>query len=174
MAEEEVKNNEVDTTGDETEIRDTDIVFDCPHCGHNYAVDYRAAGLQISCANCGESVLVPIPDGMKIDDLDSEPGEILKQLFAARRNLQKAEFRIQELEEALGRMTIRRDTLQAMLEFSKVQIGEMKNFCRKQGDLQAKTAAMLDRMARDLDADMADEAAFGNEDREGEAGASAV
>lgn len=178
MSEEEIKENDSTTVlADEdagTEIRDTDIVFDCPHCGHNLAIDYRGAGLQISCVNCGESVLVPIPDGMKIDDLDIEPGEILKQLFAARRNLQKAEFRIQELEEALGRMTIRRDTLQAMLEFSKVQIGEMKNFCRKQGDLQAKTAAMLDRMARDLDTDMADEAAFGSEDREGEAGASAV
>ena len=111
MAEEEVKNNEVDTTGDETEIRDTDIVFDCPHCGHNYAVDYRAAGLQISCANCGESVLVPIPDGMKIDDLDIEPGEILKQLFATRRNYQKAELaihalkaRLTQLQEALGVM----------------------------------------------------------------------
>lgn len=148
----------------ETEIRDTDIVFDCPHCGHNLAIDYRGAGLQITCVNCGESVLVPIPDGMKIDDLDIEPGEILKQLFAARRNLQKAEFRIAELEEELGKMTIRRDTLKAMLDFSKVQIGEMKNFCRKQGDLQAKTAAMLDRMARDLEADMADEAAFANDD----------
>ena len=174
MSEEEVKNNDeqmIDET--ETEIRDTDIVFDCPHCGHNLAIDYRGAGLQINCVNCGQNVLVPIPDGMKIDDLDIEPGEILKQLFAARRNLQKAEFRITELEQELGKMTIRRDTLQAMLEFSKVQIGEMKNFCRKQGDLQAKTAAMLDRMARDLDEDMADEAAFAKDDGEG-TGASAV
>ena len=175
MSDEEVKNNG-ETGGDEAEtvIRETDIVFDCPHCGHNLAIDYRGAGLQITCVNCGENVLVPIPDGMKIDDLDLEPGEILKQLFAARRGLQKAEFRIAQLEQDLQKMTIRRDTLQAMLEFSKVQIGEMKNFCRKQGDLQAKTAAMLDRMARDLEADMADEAAFGDEDREGGIGVSAV
>ena len=38
-----------------TVIRDTDIVFDCPHCGHNLAIDYRGAGLQIECVNCGES-----------------------------------------------------------------------------------------------------------------------
>ena len=25
--------------GDETEIRDTDIVFDCPHCGKNRVID---------------------------------------------------------------------------------------------------------------------------------------
>ena len=109
MSEEELKEREVETPGEngdgtavpsegeppETEIRDTDIVFDCPHCGHNLAIDYRGAGLQINCVNCGESVLVPIPDGMKIDDLDIEPGEILKQLFATRRHLQKAEQRIE-------------------------------------------------------------------------------
>ena len=70
----------------ETEIRDTDIVFDCPHCGHNLAIDYRGAGLQISCVNCGESVLVPIPDGMKIDDLDIEPAAIFSVWSSASRS----------------------------------------------------------------------------------------
>ena len=96
MTEEEFAANEeaeIDAAEDATDengtiIRDTDIVFDCPHCGHNLAIDYRGAGLQINCVQCGESVLVPIPDGMKIDDLDIEPGEILKQLFKTRRDLQ--------------------------------------------------------------------------------------
>lgn len=121
MSDEEIKNTQAaeeaaaETATDEatdetaseesgTEIRDTDIVFDCPHCGHNLAIDYRGAGLQISCVKCGEDVLVPIPDGMKIDDLDIEPGEILKQLFAARRNLQKAELQIEELKQKIARM----------------------------------------------------------------------
>ena len=93
------------------EIRDTDIVFDCPHCGKNLVIDYRGAGLQINCSECGESVLVPIPDGMELSDLDLDPGEILKQLFATRRNFQKSELQIQslkarlvQLQEALGVM----------------------------------------------------------------------
>ena len=93
------------------EIRDTDIVFDCPHCGKNLVIDYRGAGLQINCSECGESVLVPIPDGMELNDLDLDPGEILKQLFATRRNYQKAEMetqslkaRLVQLQEALGVM----------------------------------------------------------------------
>ena len=151
----------------ETEIRDTDIVFDCPHCGHNLAIDYRGAGLQINCVNCGESVLVPIPDGMKIDDLDIEPGEILKQLFATRRHLQKAEQRIEELEQELGRMTLRRDALQAMLSFAKVQIGEVKGLVRKQAEVGGKMTALLERMEDDLDADRADAAARGGEEAEG-------
>ena len=86
----------------DAQINDTDIVFDCPHCGHNLCIDYRGAGLQINCSECGEPVLVPIPDGMKIDDLDLDPGEILKQLFATRRNLQRAEARAKALETRLA------------------------------------------------------------------------
>jgi predicted RNA-binding Zn-ribbon protein involved in translation (DUF1610 family) len=81
----------------DVQIRDTDIVFDCPHCGHNLCIDYRGAGLQITCSECGEPVLVPIPDGMKISDLDLDDGELLKQLFATRRLLQRAEARAEAL-----------------------------------------------------------------------------
>ena len=102
---------EVRENTDEAEIRDTDIVFDCPHCGKNLVIDYRGAGLQINCSECGEPALVPIPDGMELTDLDLDPGEILKQLFATRRNYQKAELTIQalkarlvQLQEALGVM----------------------------------------------------------------------
>ena len=99
-----------ENTEDE-EILDTDIVFDCPHCGKNLVIDYRGAGLQIRCSECGEPVLVPIPDGMELNDLDLDPGEILKQLFATRRNYQKAmleveglKARLTQLQEAIGAM----------------------------------------------------------------------
>ena len=103
MAEEIYEEIEVPVreNGDDAEIRDTDIVFDCPHCGKNLVIDYRGAGLQINCSECGESVLVPIPDGMELNDLDLDPGEILKQLFARRRNYLKAELKVQELKSRL-------------------------------------------------------------------------
>jgi predicted nucleic acid-binding Zn-ribbon protein len=98
-------------SADGADIRDTDIVFDCPHCSKTLVIDYRGAGLQISCSECGKDVLVPIPDGMELTDLDMDPGEILKQLFATRRNYQKAESQVQKLkarlvslQEALGAM----------------------------------------------------------------------
>ena len=109
MAENEEVDIPVTHDADDAEILDTDIVFDCPHCGKNLVIDYRGAGLQINCSQCGEPTLVPIPDGMHLNDLDLDPGEILKQLFATRRNYQKAELHIQELkarlvkvQEALG------------------------------------------------------------------------
>ena len=92
---------EIRENTDDADIRDTDIVFDCPHCGKNLVIDYRGAGLEINCSECGEAVLVPIPDGMQIADLDLDPGEILKQLFATRRNFQKAELQVQELKTRL-------------------------------------------------------------------------
>lgn len=93
------------------EIGDTDIVFDCPNCGKSLVIDYRGAGLQITCSDCGAEVLVPIPDGMELGDLDLESGEILKQLFATRRNFQKAELEIQALK---GRLVQLQETLDVM------------------------------------------------------------
>jgi len=115
MAEEMYEEVEVPVreNGDDAEIRDTDIVFDCPHCGKNLVIDYRGAGLQINCSECGESVLVPIPDGMELNDLDLDPGEILKQLFATRRNYQKAELKVQELKARLVQI---QETLGVMQE----------------------------------------------------------
>ena len=115
MADEQYEEIEVPVreNTDEAEIRDTDIVFDCPHCGKSLVIDYRGAGLQINCSECGESVLVPIPDGMELNDLDLDPGEILKQLFATRRNYQKAEMKIQALKQRLVQL---QETLGVMQE----------------------------------------------------------
>ena len=115
MADEQYEENDVPVreNTDEAEIRDTDIVFDCPHCGKNLVIDYRGAGLQINCSECGEPVLVPIPDGMELNDLDLDPGEILKQLFATRRNYQKAEMKIQSLKQRLVQL---QETLGVMQE----------------------------------------------------------
>ena len=156
-----------------TVIRDTDIVFDCPHCGHNLAIDYRGAGLQIECVNCGESVLVPIPDGMKIDDLDIEPGEILKQLFAARRNLQRAEARIAELELELRGATMRSDSLRALLEAFAIQLEELKELSRNEVKLRDKSAALVNRLVGDIEATIGDVAHGGVPDADGEDGSSA-
>ncbi len=93
------------------EVRDTDINFDCPHCGANQVIDYRGAGLEVRCTSCGEKILVPIPDGMLLSDLDLDVGEVLQQLFTTRRNFQKAELKIQELK---GRLTQLQETLGVM------------------------------------------------------------
>lgn len=100
--------SDINSEAQGAEIRDTDISFDCPHCGKNHVIDFRGAGLQINCSDCGKSILVPIPDGMELGDLDMDSGEILQQLFASRRNYQKAELEIQKLK---GRLVQIQETL---------------------------------------------------------------
>ena len=89
----------------DVEIMPTDIVFDCPNCNHNLVVDYRAAGLQVPCSQCGTIIQVPIPDGMHLEDLDCDPGELLQQLLQTRRMLVKAEQAAQQMGEKIVEMT---------------------------------------------------------------------
>ncbi len=128
------------------EIRATDIVFDCPHCKHNLAIDYRGAGLQINCVECGLPVLVPIPEGMKIDDLDSTAGELLTQLFQTRRMLLKSEQRISELEETVSSVKSRRSELEKSRITTLHRCAEMVNMCQSIVKFQNEATSVLNRM----------------------------
>ena len=138
---------EVDEQEEEDEeIRPTDIVFDCPHCGHNLCIDYRGAGLQTNCVECGAAVLVPIPEGMKIDDLDLSPGELLTQLFQTRRMLVKSEQRIAELEESLESVKLRRTELEKSRITTLHHCAELVGICQNCLKLQNESAALLTKM----------------------------
>ena len=94
------------------EIRETDIVFDCPACGKSLAIDYRGAGLNIECTDCGNDVVVPIPEGMEIGDLDSTPEEQETRILNLRKSLAEAEERIQDLELRVDELSERRRALE--------------------------------------------------------------
>ncbi|MDR2850234.1 MAG: hypothetical protein LBW77_06830 [Verrucomicrobiota bacterium] len=128
------------------EIRPTDIVFDCPHCGHNLAIDYRGAGLQINCVACGQPTPVPIPEGMKIDDLDLSSGELLTQLFQTRRMLQKSEQRVAELEETLGSIKLRRTELEKSRMTTLHRCAELVGLCQSGLKMHSDMTSTLNRM----------------------------
>lgn len=128
------------------EIKPTDIVFDCPHCGHNLAIDYRGAGLQINCVECDHPVLVPIPEGMKIDDLDLSPGELLTQLFQTRRMMLKSEQRIAELDEALTSIKARRTELEKSRITTLHRCAELVSMCQNITRFQNDITSTLNRM----------------------------
>lgn len=56
----------------ETGVSSQDIIFECSNCGRNLVIDYRAAGLSIRCPECDHEILVPIPQGMDISDIDRQ------------------------------------------------------------------------------------------------------
>jgi predicted nucleic acid-binding Zn-ribbon protein len=101
-----------DAPQDMAEIKETDIVFDCPHCGKSLAIDYRGAGLMIPCTDCGKNVQVPIPDGMELTDIDSSEEEKEIRILNLRRSLAASEMRIKQLEAEVEALTTRRDQLE--------------------------------------------------------------
>ncbi len=102
----------VDEPEDSSDIKETDIIFDCPHCGKSLAIDYRGAGLTIPCTDCGNLVEVPIPEGMQIGDLDSSEEEQEARVIHLRKSLKAAEERIRQLEAEIEEVNVRRETLE--------------------------------------------------------------
>ncbi len=101
-----------DNQDNSTEIKDTDIIFDCPHCGKSLAIDYRGAGLTIPCSDCGKMVEVPIPEGMEITDIDSTEEEQEIQILNLRRLLSVAEAKNLQLEDEISELRNRREVLE--------------------------------------------------------------
>ena len=147
----DIQGEAADDAGDE--IKPTDIVFDCPNCGHNLAIDYRGAGLQITCVECGMPTLVPIPGGMNVTDLDLSPGELLSQLFQTRGMLNKREQQIAELSQALDSVKARRSELERSRMTTLHRYAELVNMCqnvmRAQSDITTTVNRMLSLIAEE-------------------------
>ncbi len=101
-----------DKTEEQGDIKETDIVFDCPFCSKSLAIDYRGAGLSIPCSDCGQLVPVPIPVGMELNDLDSSEEEQEIRIINLRKSISIAENRIASLQAEINEMETRRVTLE--------------------------------------------------------------
>ena len=88
----------------------------------------------------------PIPDGMKVDDLDLSSGELMTQLFQTRRMLLKSEQRIAELEETLNSVKLRRTELEKARMTSLHRCAELVSMCQSGLKLQGDMANTLNRM----------------------------
>lgn len=108
-----------------SEIKETDIIFDCPYCSKSLAIDYRGAGLTIPCSDCGKNVQVPIPEGMELSDIDSTDEEQEIRIVNLRRSLAAAEFRIAQLEEEVASLEMRRRELEQSHTSELFQRGEV-------------------------------------------------
>jgi transcription elongation factor Elf1 len=133
------------------EIRSTDVVFDCPHCGHNLCVDFHGAGLMLNCTECSKEVQVPIPEGMNVDDLDLTPEQALTQLFQTRRALARADKHIAELEEVVASLKERRSVLEKARMNTLHHYAELSSLCqavqRSQTEISGVVNHMLDIIA---------------------------
>jgi len=134
-----------DGTSD-SEILPTDIVFNCPHCGHSLCIDCRGAGLVIACTECAREVQVPIPEGMNVGDLDLSSEQMLGRLFHARRTLARCEQRISELEEVIASMKERRSMMEKARMTTLHHWADLSNLCQSIQHNQAEVSVALNRM----------------------------
>jgi len=99
---------------DADEIRDSDIVFDCPCCDKSLAIDCRGAGLTIVCPDCGNKIQVPIPENMEVSDIDSSDEDKAVRIIHMREVIAATQTQIMDLESELRDVTLRRDALEAI------------------------------------------------------------
>lgn len=127
------------------DIKETDIVFDCPYCGKSLAIDYRGAGLTIPCTDCGKSVVVPIPEGMHLADIDTNVEEQEGLIINLRKSLAAAEFRIQQLEAEIKDLAGKRDALEKIRSNNMYQFGAI---LEKVGVLQRAQEEILSALGK--------------------------
>ena len=131
---------------EDADIRPTDILFNCPHCGHSLCIDCRGAGLLTNCTECAKEILVPIPEGMNVEDLDLTRDQTIGQLFYTRRMLARAEQRIAELEDVVASLKDRRSSIEKARTTTLHHCADISNLCQAIQRSQSEIAAALSRM----------------------------
>ena len=129
-----------------TEIREGDILFDCPYCGKNMAIESAGSGLMVPCANCGRAVQVPIPDAGTPDapvatiprpdvGADDEPAAVIRQLDVA----------LGMANEQIDRLAAEKEALQERRAYlEQLRIANAERFER----IAAELAAVQDGLDR--------------------------
>lgn len=136
----------VDDEEEDAEIRDTDIVFDCPHCGKSLVIDYQGAGLIITCTQCHKPVQVPIPEGMQISDLDQVPENLQAQLSTLRAALEKSERGQRELEMKVAAMEEKRVAMERARAGQLHRLAEIRGACEHIQRVLNESSSILNRI----------------------------
>ncbi len=122
---------------DTTEVREGDILFDCPYCAKNMAIEAAGAGLMVPCAGCGRAVQVPIPDAATPN---APVATVPRPVAAADAETQST---IEQLDAALSMANQQIDRLMA----EKEALQERRAFLEQ---IRITGAARLEQIAQEL------------------------
>lgn len=122
---------------DTTEIREGDILFDCPYCGKNLAIEAAGAGLMVPCVGCGKPVQVPIPDAA------TPEAPVANVSRPAMLESEDPQTTIQQLDEALAMANQQIDRLMA----EKEALQERRAFLEQ---IRVTGATRLEQVAQEL------------------------
>jgi len=103
--------DQIETAG--VQVTERDIVFDCPKCGGELAIDMDGTGMEVNCAHCGNA----------LQFLQAATSKLAKAIQAAR-NASPKKFRFEgRTRDDLNR---RQNELQRALRESQTQLTEIK------------------------------------------------
>jgi len=114
-----------------TSIQPTDIVFDCPQCGKNLAIEERGAGMTITCPDCQNTIQVPYPESELIEEGDDGGDEqvrlLREQLAAAQGRAAELAGELETAQAKIERLEKTRSDLQGHLEQISTEWGVIQN-----------------------------------------------
>ena len=122
---------------DTSEVREGDILFDCPYCGKNLAIEAAGAGLMVPCVGCGKAVQVPIPDAATPE---AAVAAVPRPVILAGEDPRET---IRQLDEALAVANQQIDRLAAEKEALQERRAFLEQIC-------VTGAARLERIAAEL------------------------
>jgi DNA-directed RNA polymerase subunit RPC12/RpoP len=113
--------DQIETAG--VQVTERDIVFECPHCGGELAVDMDGAGIEVNCAHCGSKLVVPEYHGPSLQFLQTATSKLAKAIQAAR-NATPKKYQFEGLTS--DELKLRQNELQRVLRETQTQVTEVK------------------------------------------------
>jgi transcription elongation factor Elf1 len=115
------------------QLTERDIVFSCPHCHGELAVDKEGAGLSLACMHCGQTVTIPAYSGPSLHFLQAATSKLADALENARssgpRNFQfegqdrtELDARQHELERQIRETQAQVSDLREQINHARIQL----------------------------------------------------
>ncbi len=103
---------------DTSEVREGDILFDCPYCGKNLAIEAAGAGLMVPCVGCGKPVQVPIPDAATPEaPVATVPRPVILDGEDPRETIRQLDEALAIANQQIDRLTAEKESLQERRAF---------------------------------------------------------
>ena len=112
MAKKDVKETP-EEPGASDDVQETDIVFNCEHCGQSLAMERDCAGITLPCPECHKDIVVPLPS---TGQANSSAGNTDEEPPIDDFSIEEALSRIAELENELSLKNEQIKTLMTELE----------------------------------------------------------
>src|SRR4029077_16252747 len=74
--------DQIETAG--VQVTERDIVFDCPHCGGELAIDMDGAGMEVNCVHCAKALSGPEYHGPSLQFFQAATSKLAKAIQSAR------------------------------------------------------------------------------------------